>query len=93
MIEDIRNQWKKYKVERVSADSKTRLIDRLVSSYYAIEEVYNDISKKYLSYYNQDNIKKDISYDTKKLFAKEYILNNIEIINSNVRKIPPFRAL
>ena len=30
VIEDIWNQWKKYKVERVSADSKTQLIDRLV---------------------------------------------------------------
>lgn len=46
--------------------------------YYAIEEAYNDISKKYLSYYNQDNMQKDISYDTRKLFAKEYILNNID---------------
>ena len=46
--------------------------------YYALEEVYNDVFKKYLSYYNQDNIKKDISYDTRKLFAKEYIHNNID---------------
>ncbi|CDE26710.1 unknown [Clostridium sp. CAG:307] len=46
--------------------------------YYAIEEAYNDVSKKYLSYYNQDNMQKDISYDTRKLFAKEYILNNID---------------
>lgn len=46
--------------------------------YYAIEEAYNDVSKKYLSYYNQDNMQKDISYDTRKLFAKEFILNNID---------------
>lgn len=46
--------------------------------YYAIEEAYNDISKKYLSYYNQDNMQKDISYDTSALFAKEYILNNVD---------------
>lgn len=49
-----------------------------LSPYYAIEEAYNDVSKKYLSYYNQDNMQKDISYDTRKLFAKEYILNNID---------------
>lgn len=47
-------------------------------TYYALEEAYNDVSKKYLSYYNQDNIKKDISYDTRKIFAKEYIRNNID---------------
>ena len=46
--------------------------------YYALEEAYNDVSKKYLSYYNQDNMQKDISYDTRKLFTKEYILNNID---------------
>ena len=46
--------------------------------YYAIEEAYNDVSKKYLSYYNQDNMQKDISYDTRKLFTKEFILNNID---------------
>lgn len=46
--------------------------------YYAIEEAYNDISKKFLSYYNQDNMQKDISYDTRKIFAKEYILNNVD---------------
>lgn len=46
--------------------------------YYAIEEAYNDVSKKYLSYYNRDNMQKDISDDTRKLFAKEFILNNID---------------
>ena len=28
--------------------------------YYAIEEAYNDVSKKYLSYYNQENIWQDL---------------------------------
>ena len=43
--------------------------------YYAIEEAYNDVSKKYLSYYNQDNMQKDIL-----MIQENYLLKNISLI-------------